>query len=298
MSESIDDGFGYTWGQTDDVVWLRNDDGDYKRVDPEFLKILRAVDAGDRDLADLEPAARRAVETLLEEGYLEPGGEVERIETPDPIALRPRLLAFGVVFALLTAFVVWQLLDPFGGARAPDTVDLVRQLVVGSVLFLGMAVVHEAGHYVVASRYFEPTVRPTLMNGFVPALVTRTTGAWSCPASVRIWISLAGPFVDATATLALGVGAVTVLPGGQLLAGFVVIEYVRILFALNPLLRGDGYWILVDGFGLTNLHTRGRRDLRARRPTWPAAYAVASSIFSVALLGVMVYVLSGFLGLR
>lgn len=300
-TNSVDGGdptFGYTWGQTDAVTWLRNDEGDYKRVEPAFLEILRSVNSGERAVTDLDQPAVSAIETLREEGYLEPGGAVRRVETPAPIDLRPRLLAFGVVFALLTAFVIRQVLDPFGDPVDPGEVDLVRQLVLASGLFLGMALIHEAGHYVAASRYFDPTVRPTLLNGFIPALVTRTTAAWECPRSARLWISLAGPFADAVATLALGVGALTVLPGGGLLATFVVLEYVRILFSLNPLLQSDGYWVLVDGLGLTNLNSRGGRDLRNLEPTWAAAYVVASSAFSLALLGVMVYVVSGFLGFR
>lgn len=288
--------FGFAWGETTDVTWLRTDDGDYKRVEPAFLEVLEDLAAGERPVDDLDPAAIAAVETLHEEGYLEPGGAVRRVETPESIALWPRVLAFGLVMALLTAFVGRQLLDPVGAAATPGDVDLVRQLTAAGVLFLGLAIVHELGHYAVARRYFDPTIRPALHSGFVPSLVTHTTGAWACPPSVRIWISLAGPFADAVATLVLAVGALTVLPAAGLVAAFVVFEYVRILFALNPLLRGDGYWIVVDGLGLTNLHTRGKRDLRRLRPSWPAAYVIASSAFSVALLAVMAVILGSYVG--
>lgn len=297
MSDGAPESFGITWGETEDVIWLRNDDGEYKRVEPEFLDILQDVAAGERAVVDLEAEAARAVEILREEGYLESGGEVERVATPDPVDLRPRVAAFGLVMVLLTAFVGKQLVDPVGEAATPGAIDVGRQLVIAGALFFAMALVHEAGHYAVARRYFEPTVRPRLQKGFIPSLVTHTTGAWECPRSVRIWISLAGPFADATATLLLAIGALTVLPAGDLLAAFVVFEFARILFALNPLLQGDGYWILVDGLGLTNLQTRGTSDLRARRPTWAAAYVLASSAFSVALLGLMAYVFGSYFGL-
>lgn len=293
---SLPSSFGFTWGRTEDVTWLRTDDGDYKRVEPAFLEILQGLAAGEQSVDDLDPDAVRAVEVLHDEGYLDPEGEVRRVETPAPIDLRPRVLAFGTVTLLLTAFVGKQLVDPVGSAATPGEIDLLRQLAVASGLFLGMAIVHELGHYAVANRYFDPTIRPALHNGFLPSLVTHTTGAWACPPSVRIWISLAGPFADATATLALAIGAVTVLPAGELLAAFVVFEFARILFALNPLLQGDGYWIVVDGLGLTNLHTRGKRDLKGLRPSWPAAYVLASSAFSVVLLGVMALFLGSYVG--
>jgi hypothetical protein len=56
-----------------------------------------------------------------------------------------------------------------------------------------------------------------------------------------------------------------------------------ILFSINPLIHGDGYWMLVDGFDLVNLRKRGIADLRERRVSLAAAYVVVSYSFGGAV---------------
>jgi hypothetical protein len=292
--------FGFTWGETDDVVWLTDGEGDYKKVDPSFLATLQALARGERTRGDLSEKERVALDHLLDAGYLHPDGTVRRAETPSDIRLWPRLVAFGVAFLVLTVAVLARVL---GGAATVPTVatgadlELLVELLKMTPVFVGLALVHEAGHYLASRPYFDPDVDFTLLNGVFPALVTKTNDAWRCPRNVRIWINLAGPFVDTCQTLVLVAASVFLYPGSALLAMVPVFEYFRILFALNPLVRGDGYWMVVDAFGAVNLHTRGLRDLRNRRPSLPMAYALTSSLFTVAGLGMMAYFISRLVGI-
>lgn len=298
MSDDGSGPFGFTWGETEGLVWLRDDEGNYKRVDRELLADLRAVAGGERRVADLPEKKRAAVDHLREADFLVPGGPVTRHETPPGVALWPRLLAFGVAFALLTAYVGYRLL--YAGMPVGTTPDLGGGL-VGNVLlavpvFVGLALVHEAGHYLAARPYFRPSLDLTLLNGVFPAFVTRTNDAWRCPRSVRVWINLAGPLLDCIQCLALAALSLFVFPASYLLAVLPVFEYVRLLFSLNPFVRGDGYWMLVDWFGATNLHTRGIRDLKNLEPSVGALYATLSmavTVFGLAMMGYVAATVAG-----
>lgn len=289
---------GFTWGETDQLTWLRGPDGGYKRVDPGFLETLRALADGERSIADLSPEEREAVEHLREAGFLDDSGTVRRLPTPEGVDLRPRLAAFGAAFGLLTLYVAYRVAT---GTDVPTvaTADagVLWQLAASVPVFVGLALVHESGHYLAARPYMETGVEPTLLNGVFPAVVTKTNDAWRCPRSVRVWINLAGPLADTLQCLALAALSLFVWPGSAILAVVPVFEYFRILFALNPLVRGDGYWMIVDWFGATNLYTRGRRDLRAGKLTRRAAYAVGSLAFTVVGAGAMAFFVARIAGL-
>jgi len=300
MSDDAEGTFGFTWGETEGLVWLRDDDGNYKRVDRELLADLRAVAAGERRVADLSEKKRAAVDHLREADFLHSGGSVTRHETPPGVTLWPRLLAFGVAFALLTAYVGYRILItgmPVGTGTVPSLGGgVVADLLLAVPVFVALALVHEAGHYFAARPYFRPSLDLTLLNGVFPAFVTRTNDAWRCPRSVRVWINLAGPFLDCLQCLVLAALSLFVFPASYLLAVLPIFEYVRLLFSLNPFVRGDGYWMLVDWFGATNLHTRGVRDLKNLEPSVGALYATLSTavtLFGLVMMGYVAATLAG-----
>lgn len=283
--------FGFTWGRTDDVSWLADGDGNYKKIEQSFLRTLRDLATGAIDVEDLSEEERAAYDHLAEEGFIDPAGDLRHEPSPDGVTLWPRVAAFAVAFLALTGLVAARYVLPGPIATRGDGFVNALVLWLSAIpLFLGLAVVHEAGHYAASRPYFEPSFDFTLLNGVFPSIVTNTNDAWRCPRSVRIWISLAGPFVDCLATICLALASLFVFPNARLLSLATVFEYVRILFALNPLLRGDGYWILVDWFGTVNLYTRGLGDLRDRTLSGPAAYAVGSIAFTGAILVLVGYV--------
>lgn len=286
VDPALRDGLGFEWGETDGTTWLRNADAEYKRVEPAFFDVLVEFARGERALDSAPTDVRTAVAILHEEGYLVPDGEIRQCETPADVSLRPRLGGFAALlglFALLMG-LQWERLPELPRAMT-STADF---LLVAGVLTLSIPV-HELGHYLVSRRYFEPSIGFTRLNKVFPAVVTKTSDAWRCPRNVRIWISLAGPTVDVA--IATVLAAVFLLVPERrlvgLLAGMLV---VRVLFVLNPLIDGDGYWILVDLFGLHNLRSRGFRDLKALRISGPAAYAAAVVVFTAALFAVMAWI--------
>jgi hypothetical protein len=74
-----------------------------------------------------------------------------------------------------------------------------------------------------------------------------------------------------------------------------------VVFSLNPFLRFDGYWVLADLLGVSNLGREGRRvlrqfweRLRGRSPPplpWPGWVAPAMAVHAVLTFGVMTWML-------
>lgn len=290
---------GFTWGEIEEIVWIRNDDGDYKRIDRPFLATLRDLAAGERTPADLSAKESEAVDQLFTEGHLEPGRPVTKRPTPDDIALWPRVSAFVVAFGLLTAYVVYRVFLSETAVPTVGTMGLgvFEQLLLSVPLFVVLAVVHEAGHYLAARPYFETSIEFTRLNGVFPAIATQTNDAWRCPRSVRIWINLAGPLADSLQCLALAAASLFLFPNSYLLAVVPVFEYFRIVFSLNPLVRGDGYWMIVDWFGATNLYSRGISDLKNADVTVGSLYALTSVAFTLVGAGMMAYFVATLAGI-
>ncbi|OVE85329.1 M50 family metallopeptidase [Natronolimnobius baerhuensis] len=287
--------FGFTWGDTDGTIWLRSDEGSYKRVHPVFFEQLREIATGSSDPADHDERVRETVALLAAEGYLESGSEIVREEPPPDIRLWPRLGAVAGVVVLFVGCLA---------VRWPELRQLPADLEFGLGLalivlpvLLGSIALHELGHYVPSRRYFDPQLRIGLLNRVIPAIITRTTDAWRCPRNVRLWISLAGPVVDLLVATGFAV-AFVVFPDQPIVGFLALLIAARALFVLNPLIEGDGYWALVDAFGWHNLRTRGFRDLERRVLSGPAVYAVSSVVFTVGFVAVMLAVLTSAIGLR
>lgn len=288
--DTVRRGFGYTWGETDGTIWLRNDDGDYKRVEPAFLDPLEALARGEADPDAVDPRALEAVDLLADEGYLEPDGEIRKVETPEDIRLRPRLAVVGALALALCALVAAQ----WDAIWSPP--GSVGSTLVIAPFFVAATLLHEFGHYAAGRPYFDPSIRFGRLNGVIPAIITRTGDAWQCPRNVRLWISLAGPVVDVVVTLGIAI-ALHLYPGHAVLGTLILIQIFRLLFVLNPLIDGDGYWLLVDYFGTHNLRQHAFRDLKRGRPTSKAAFALSIVVFTGAFVAASVYFMGRSFGL-
>lgn len=288
--DAVRRGFGYTWGETDGTIWLRNDEGDYKRVEPAFLDPLEALARGEADPDAVDPRVLEAVDLLAAEGYLEPGGEIRRLETPDDVRLWPRLLVVGALTLALAVLVAVQ----WDAIWSPP--GSVGSTLVVAPFFVVATLLHELGHYAAGRPYFDPSIRFGRLNGVIPAIITRTGDAWQCPRNVRLWISLAGPVVDVVVTLGLAV-ALLLKPTYAALGTLILIQFFRLLFVLNPLIDGDGYWLLVDLFGTHNLRQHAFRDLKRANPTPKAAFAVSIVLFTGAFVAASAYFMGRSFGL-
>ncbi|HEX5737819.1 MAG TPA: HlyD family efflux transporter periplasmic adaptor subunit [Hydrogenophaga sp.] len=144
--------------------------------------------------------------------------------------------------------------------------------VLGILVSLGVAkVTHELGHALAAHRHGcrVPQMGVAFMV-MMPVLYTDTTDAWKLPSrKARMQIAAAGMATE----LMLAVVATWAwmwLPEGPARAGAFMLAtttwVLTLVVNLSPFMRFDGYYLLSDALGITNLHERafalGRWKLR------------------------------------
>lgn len=197
----------------------------------------------------------------------------------------------------------------FADALSWQTVALVwLTLLVATTL-------HEFAHGLTC-RHFGGEVHEVgfLAMFFVPCLYCNVSDAWLIPERrKRLLITLAGGYCD----LCLWAAAVFVwrLSPPETLTNYIAwvvfsVLGVRVVFNFNPLLKLDGYYLLVDLTGVSNLQQRGldRAKAHVRRVLWGAeppppdrdgrlltSYGLASGAFSLVFLGLMLAALFRFL---
>ena len=156
----------------------------------------------------------------------------------------PMMIAFAVVVALLgpRAFVL----------PLADTTPW-QLLAAGYAAALAGTFFHEFGHAAACRRYHCPHGE----IGFAlyllyPAFYTDVSRAWRLAPSARAVVDAGGIYFQAI--LVTLVGSMALWTGNRAFDGFIVVMLFSILYTLNPAFKMDGYWLLTDLSGLTNLH--------------------------------------------
>lgn len=170
-----------------------------------------------------------------------------------------------------------------------------------AVAFLGLKLVHEAGHGLVCKHFGGriPEFGIYFMF-FTPLTYVDATSSWAFPSrQIRMLVAAAGMIAE------ILVAAVAALVWASTEAGVLnTLAYntifsatvVTLLFNLNPLLRYDGYYILSDLTGVPNLYSRAgaaaSQSLRwlvfGTRPEepeelWITAYGIACMVWRALL---------------
>ena len=304
--EETDTHFGFMWVSIGDKYRLRTPDDEFKEVPKVVVDTLRekASDTPFNELiaetAEQDSGAADVLREMYEKGFVRDYAPVERVRSPDDIRLWPRVLVVGVLLCIAGALwfdALTTLADPI--QENPfryllSTIPLTIPLIVCSVA------VHELGHYYAAWKQgIDPSVGTSVINGVVPAVVTRTHGGWCLPRNRRMWNTLAGPAFGLLWTLGVFALYHTVVPHPALALAGVFCFHLQVI-ALIPLFHGDGYLLMTDYLDQQNLRTRGIEDLRKRRITWPAVYVILSYglvIFNYAVGLVIGYLLGDLWGM-
>ena len=164
-------------------------------------------------------------------------------------------------------------------------------------LLLASLIAHEIGHASACSRYGASPSEIGLALYFIyPVFYSNVTVAWRLKRWQRVIVDIGGVYFQ----LVIGTlyTCAYVLSGWEPLRMAVLFILASCLFSLNPILKFDGYWVVADALGVTNLHRQPMRilrhlaaRLRRRRPpalpwhplvtTMLALYAVLSISFWV-----------------
>ena len=157
-------------------------------------------------------------------------------------------------------------------------------------LFIASLIVHEFGHSSACARY---GARPSDI-GFTfyliyPAFYSDVSAAWELKKWQRVIVDLGGTYFQFVA------GAVYII--AYLYTGWTPLQIAILLilggclFSLNPVLKFDGYWVVADALGVTNLSKQPKRIFRylrnklMRKPTetlpWSGTIVSILAVYSV-----------------
>lgn len=240
------------------------------------------------------------------------------------IWLEPRIQFFWTrTFLLLSAccialavIVAWadrlQLARSFVQALRWDTVALVWLTLL--VVTLG----HECAHGLTCKHYGGDVHEiGFLLLFFMPCFYCNVSDAWLFKEkSKRLWVSFAGGYFELSVwAVAVFVWRLTVTESLPHRVAFIVVAAcgIQTLLNFNPLLKLDGYYLLSDWLEAPNLHQRAQGHFKGhlRSLLWGAAkpapetrakllwrFGLASWLYSVVFLGLMLWGMFYFLGTR
>ncbi|MBN1201119.1 MAG: hypothetical protein JXJ20_04610 [Anaerolineae bacterium] len=213
----------------------------------------------------------------------------------------------GAVFLGLILGLVDRDLSVIAGAGVGTVIGLISLYVLQFITLL----IHEWSH-AIATKHYGREVR---RGGFLlymgmPAAFVDTTDIWMEPRRPRIVVSWAGPhsgfFLGGLASL-----LILVFPGAAVqgvLYQFAFLTYLTSFMNLNPLLKLDGYYILMDWLEIPRLREKSLafvsgslwHKLRAREPFSHderifAVFGALSAVWTVIALALVIGMLGGYM---
>ena len=156
-----------------------------------------------------------------------------------------------IVLAHLALFCGW--FGPFPKLPfGPSDILFYYGLVLVTSLF------HEFGHATACRRYnCEHGAIGFLLYMVFPALYINLSNAWRLPGRQRAVIDIGGIYFQLLTTVPFYI--VYLCLGDPRYAAVILSIDLMALISLNPVLKFDGYWLLVDLSGLVNLRARSWR---------------------------------------
>jgi putative peptide zinc metalloprotease protein len=164
----------------------------------------------------------------------------------------------------------------------------------GYFLFLVSLTAHEIGHASACARYgAKPGEIGFTLYMIYPAFYSDVSAAWTLKRWQRVAVDLGGVYFQLIAGSAYAVALA--LSGWEPLRVALLFIAGSCLFSLNPILKFDGYWVVADALGVTNLGQQPSRIVRhvverlRGRPTqplpWSTPVTVMLAIYSVMSFG-------------
>jgi putative peptide zinc metalloprotease protein len=245
-----------------------------------------------------------------------------KLKTLDPNrffdAIAPRLAFFftrgffwTVIFlaAVAIGIVISNWSDYTAQTKSLITAGSIPAFILVAVVVGGL---HELAHGI-ACKHFGGNVHELgfILIYFLPAFYCNVSDAWLLPdKKKRLWVSFAGVFFQAF-VWAIAAILWRVADQETKLSGLCCIAIgttgLSTLFNLSPLLKLDGYYLLVDQLGIPNLRRKAFDYLKSGLTSWvrPAAletkslttrerrvywwYGVTAGVYSIGVLGFVLW---------
>lgn len=279
--QNIDEHLVVDTSERQAVYLLIGRNGSYIRLSSSAVQLLRQVGQGtsfehlaevlsQRDAtpvlpADVEASYRKVIERItaieargdklrdafwFRKGIL-PASMVNRIAGGCAAAFHP-VAVFVFLAVIITAATL--------GQRSVLSVE-ARQFWPAYGLFLASLVAHEIGHASGCARYgARPSEIGLALYFIYPVFYSNVSAAWTLKRWQRVIVDVGGVYFQ------LIIGAAYTftyaLSGWEPLRLAVLFILGSCVFSLNPILKFDGYWVVADALGVTNLSRQPMRVLR------------------------------------
>jgi putative peptide zinc metalloprotease protein len=179
-------------------------------------------------------------------------------QTIRPISDRLKVLyAKPIVLIVCALFLVAEYLVFTHSLRAIRHPFNLRDLLFSYIAIVGITLFHELGHASACRRFECPHGDIGFALYFIyPAFYTDVTKVWRLPGLKRAVVDLGGVYFQAMIFIVLTPYVMLThdLFTLRLLWGMNLMMF----FTLNPIFKMDGYWLLSDLSGLSNLHEQMR----------------------------------------
>lgn len=260
------------------LLVVRN--GAYVRLSASAVKLLRQVGQG-ATFAQIAEAINQSSPKQVSPADVEASYQkvVERIVAIE--AQGDKLTgAFWLKRRLLTSALVERIARRAAAAFHPVAAAIFITLIVAGAaagragarvdaghfwpaygLFILSLLAHEIGHAAACARYGARPGEIGLTLYFIyPAFFSDVSAAWALPRWQRVIVDLGGVYFQLIAGAAYGFAYL--LSGYEPLRLAMAFIAGSCLFSLNPILKFDGYWVVADALGVTNLGRQPKRIAR------------------------------------
>ncbi len=176
----------------------------------------------------------------------------------DRVAAAGRFFKYLHTWPAVLIMVIWMLISVWTSNPAQTRLEALNWPM--EILLTACAVLmHEFGHASALSYYGgRPGVIGAGIYAVFPVMFSDVTDAWRLSPGKRVHINLGGMYFEwIFCAILLTFSEVSAFESGKLAAVLIVL---RSLWNLNPLVRGDGYWVLTDLTGIDNLNERARME--------------------------------------
>lgn len=275
--------FCFEYGMLDDgKIWIVLPDNHIFQVDSLTLRIILDINSG-RTIN--EASKKYGIETsqieFLVKKISEHGGIIEENRGRIIRATLREDTDIAGYIVLLFIMAAFQLYYFIFCSHTFLMSKISEGVAVAIIAFIAIFF-HEAGHFLFTWHFTR--VRPDVgfqINLIFPIIYVNTQNAWRLPKNKRFIVNTGGIFFDLVVNT-FAVAVVFVYPVLEYyVTPFLLTQYMRWSLLLNPLFKGDGYWILSDIFGVVNMEKRGMEELKNRKFSPLSLFGILSIIFSV-----------------
>jgi putative peptide zinc metalloprotease protein len=204
---------------------------------------------------------------------------VEKLCSPLAVAYQPLSLLLALVLIVATRWMLYSTFESYF-VRQVMTQSTPTEYLASLAILIVVVMIHEFGHAAAQLRYGLPAGAIGFhLYHYLPTFFANASASWKLKPSRRVVVDMGGIYFQAiiASILYLIYLKTQYLP----LMITVLTSDTLCLIALNPFLRFDGYWVLVDLLGVPNLQKRstallGRYWKRMRgQPAMPDAFPIS-----------------------